>query len=660
MSSKAASDATPRPTKSCNPNKKVEAKRIIEERGWKFIGPEFDIKSGKWKYRYEDQFGEPDAHSLARLKDLSCTARVPYIGEKLCRLIMLEVLPSIPRKEWIYNQRHDWLPEPITGNAMELDIYCKGAAIACEHNGRHHLLPYERKKDKVKEDICAHRGIKLLKIEQPTKLDLVKYCDLFEAEFSRHKILYDQAKMAEIRKLDGGATKVNEFIRACYWEFTQQVIDYIRAQGGILLKVDGTDYRDGMAITKKSKLQIDTCCSHGGNITPEALQMLGDESWCKSCKLQENRAKNFSQFIDGLRNKSSYYASINISLEKVIRDSKGAISICCEECNTWTSKRTREFLETVEKDWCTTCNGRNNNSELSRSIKYKAQCEELGWEFKELCEEQIVARCKACGSSLQLTTRQLSDFETVGEICCPTARTGGADVVGNKYTIDDVRRLLLAIHPNGKLISDRLTEDQQFKGHCGCTGHSSFNFKFQALRKAVARNVVSELISKRLLNSGTPDDKSVSIVNLVTKTEGLVWDPSVNYAESAREFLLANSISSHMENELRNGEKTTLVSAADYKFLQMKNYGCVRCSPNAKRKGRSQEDFLERLREIDSRYADNRRKGTREVAFRIDPSDPNTFHISCGAADHEPFSRSRSNWNRIEERYCPKCKLQEP
>lgn len=72
--------------------------------------------------------------------------------------------------------RPDWLRNPTTGRNLELDHYYPTLKLAIEYNGKHHYKRHrkyhktkaafedQQARDKLKSELCAKAGIKLIVI----------------------------------------------------------------------------------------------------------------------------------------------------------------------------------------------------------------------------------------------------------------------------------------------------------------------------------------------------------------------------------------------------------------------------------------------------------------------------------------------------------------
>ena len=87
-------------------------------------------------------------------------------GEILCRKFFKYYFG----KKCFYNYRPNWLKNPKTGHNLEIDIYYPKEKLAIEFQGIHHCLKYQKEKDKIKEQVCKKRKVKLIKIFEPHQL----------------------------------------------------------------------------------------------------------------------------------------------------------------------------------------------------------------------------------------------------------------------------------------------------------------------------------------------------------------------------------------------------------------------------------------------------------------------------------------------------------
>lgn len=75
----------------------------------------------------------------------------------------------------IYNYRPEWLLNS-TGNSMELDVYLPALKVGFEFNGGFHLIiPEQKKRDKLKIEICDSLGVRLYVFSLQTLLMYVEH-----------------------------------------------------------------------------------------------------------------------------------------------------------------------------------------------------------------------------------------------------------------------------------------------------------------------------------------------------------------------------------------------------------------------------------------------------------------------------------------------------
>ncbi|KRP61597.1 hypothetical protein [Pseudomonas orientalis] len=618
-----------------------QARAIVLARGWKAIGPRFS--NLRWEYVYQDQWGIEHAHTLSRLRDLSCTSHIPHIGEKLCRLILRELFPS---HNWLYNRRYDWLKEASDGSALELDIYCPVLLLACEHNGRQHLTdPFVIARDKHKVKACQDRSagkVTLLVVEQPTYITVPTYCDLIGHALDTAGVGYDIGVLNKLKSLDGSSPYINAFIKQCYSEFTDEVLNYIKGLEGTLLKVNGHSWKQGGTLSKRSQLQIKLACGHP-DITPEAGAMLTAESWCKGCAITEHKRQKFQLRLAALEPRRADYSNIGVDLSNVQRTSDGRVNIVCTHCLHPLQHRSWTFLENLQAGWCSTCD---------RQAQREKRLNELGWRALTTGSDDSESFQCACTAVFNATHRQFWEFDNRSE-CCPVARTGStANDTPVKITLGRLGSLLRSIHPQGYLISTALTSDDHYICQCGIPGHLEFQFKQNSLTKVVARKVVDELKHHGLLESAAPKDITPAMTALVSDT-GLVWDEQGNYASNAYKFLTKWK-TPKLAELLQQKSGAALVDVSQYKCLHRRDYGCTACNPTGVRKKKSLSDYLQAIQTIDQAYNVGR-VSVREPTVRL-PDGGKLIEIQCGNADHPAFSRTLSNWGRIATGYCLGCK----
>lgn len=629
---------TPRTTKNMD-----QACAIVRARGWVPIGPRFTNR--RWEFEYQDQWGITHTHTLTRLRDLSCSSHILHIGEKLCRLILRDLFPG---NDWLYNRRYDWLKEASDGPALELDIYCPTLQLACEHNGRQHLTdPLVIARDKHKVKACQSRPqgkVILLVVDQPKYITVPAYCDLIGKALDAAGVSYDTARLGALKLLDGSSPTINAFIKQCYSEFTDEVLNYVHVLGGTLLKVNGLPWKQGGTLSKRSQLQIQLACGHT-DITPEAGAMLIAESWCKGCALAEHKRQKFQQRLAELELRRAEYLHIGVDLSNIQRTADGRVNIVCERCNQQLQHRSWEYLETLAAGWCACC---------ERQAQWTKRLSDLGWREQANSGSSGSFECLAsnCKALFSATNRQVWEFDSRNE-CCPIGRTGSAAYTTPvKITLTRLGSLLKAIHPQGYLSNTALTLDDHYDCQCGNPGHLSFRFKQNALTKVVARKVVDELKHHGLLEPAAPKDITPAMTALVSDS-GLVWDEKSNYASNALTFLQQWK-TPQLTALLAQGTGTVLVGVSQYQYLHRKDYGCTACNPTAVRKKKSLSDYLQAIQTIDLAYS-NGRSSIREPKVRL-PIDGKTIEIECGNATHPSFTRSLSNWSSIATRYCRQCK----
>lgn len=617
-------------------NNMHQAHTIVVARGWRPIGPRF--ANHRWEFVYADQWDIEHAHTLSKLRDLSCTSHILHIGEKLCRLILRDLFPG---NSWQYNRRYDWLKEAPDAPALELDIYCPALQLACEHNGRQHLSnPLLAARDRHKALVCGKKTVTLLVVNQPKYITVADYCDLISGALDAAGVSYDACRLKALKSLDGSSPTINAFIKHCYSQFTDEVLSYIGSLGGKLLEVNGQPWRTGGTLSKRSQLRIKLACGHD-EITPEAGAMLIAESWCKNCALADHKRQKFQLRVAQLGLRRAYYRSIGVDLNNVLRTPDGRVNIGCERCGHQLQHRSWAFLESMAAGWCSVCERHAQNTQRLSELGWRA----LGNSGFYQCE------ARGCNAQFNATHRQVLDFDNRNE-CCPRGRTGSATHTPVKVTLGGLGLLLRAIHPQGYLIDSALTADDYHNCQCGNPGHLSFRCKQNSLTKRVARKVVDELKHHQLLLPATPNDITPA-VNALLSDSGLVWDVQNNYANNALRFLRQWQTPT-LDVLLQQGSGTVLVAASEFQHLHRNDYGCTACSPIAVRKKKSLSDYLQAIQIIDLTYSPGR-SSLREPSVRLADSGK-TIEIECGDATHSKFTRTLSNWNRIASRYCPACK----
>jgi hypothetical protein len=100
------------------------------------------------------------------LRELSGMSSINFLdsGEPLSPENLIDLIFWYYSKSEVKrNYRPNWLKNPKTGRNLELDFYLEKKKIAVEVQGFHHKTIYQEEKDKIKEDICKERGIRLIK-----------------------------------------------------------------------------------------------------------------------------------------------------------------------------------------------------------------------------------------------------------------------------------------------------------------------------------------------------------------------------------------------------------------------------------------------------------------------------------------------------------------
>ena len=105
--------------------------------------------------------------------------KVTFVGQERTRLIFetqfKQSFPSI---------RPDWLKSEKSGRNLELDGFCEELKIAFEYQGRQHFsndtqfggdYAFQSVRDKLKAQLCAEHGIKLVTITQPRNYSADKF-----------------------------------------------------------------------------------------------------------------------------------------------------------------------------------------------------------------------------------------------------------------------------------------------------------------------------------------------------------------------------------------------------------------------------------------------------------------------------------------------------
>lgn len=95
-------------------------------------------------------------------------------GERECIKVFRELYGS---DVIVQTRKCDWLINPMTGRALELDVFSPGAMVACEYDGAQHRkvvprfhphgvksLEYQQWKDRYKDAACKHRGVHLIRV----------------------------------------------------------------------------------------------------------------------------------------------------------------------------------------------------------------------------------------------------------------------------------------------------------------------------------------------------------------------------------------------------------------------------------------------------------------------------------------------------------------
>lgn len=95
-------------------------------------------------------------------------------GERECIKVFRELYGS---EVVVQTRKCKWLVNPMTGKALELDVFAPRAMVACEYDGAQHRkvvprfhpygqksLEYQQWKDAYKDAACKHRGVHLIRV----------------------------------------------------------------------------------------------------------------------------------------------------------------------------------------------------------------------------------------------------------------------------------------------------------------------------------------------------------------------------------------------------------------------------------------------------------------------------------------------------------------
>jgi hypothetical protein len=174
---------------------------------YEFVGVK-PLQTPELKFIEDDSITETNTYPVQRMNQQSVPSNIPKIskGED----IVGEVFQDIMQKEIKRNIRPDFLRNPETGKALELDCYDEEYKIAVEYNGiQHYKYPsafhkseqqfYDQLyRDRLKKKLCEEEGVYLIPI--PYWVDMCisdpnnpesLICSKFVPRNIRYQRLYD-------------------------------------------------------------------------------------------------------------------------------------------------------------------------------------------------------------------------------------------------------------------------------------------------------------------------------------------------------------------------------------------------------------------------------------------------------------------------------------
>lgn len=159
-------------------NKKVTVEKVKElclKRNIIFLSKEVTRKDDKHKFKCKKckKSWEAALRNVIGPVASGCPNCQQGRGEKVVR----EIFEDITQQKFL-KIRPDWLINPETGKRLELDGYCSSLNIAFEYQGEQHYrevkgfqvdkqkLKEQKKRDRLKKELCQKKGIKLIEVPQ--------------------------------------------------------------------------------------------------------------------------------------------------------------------------------------------------------------------------------------------------------------------------------------------------------------------------------------------------------------------------------------------------------------------------------------------------------------------------------------------------------------
>ena len=105
-------------------------------------------------------------------------------GERECVKVFRELYGS---EVVVQTRKCKWLVNPMTGRALELDVFAPEAMVACEYDGAQHRkvvprfhpygqksLEYQQWKDAYKDAACKHKGVHLIRVPDTVPVSKIR------------------------------------------------------------------------------------------------------------------------------------------------------------------------------------------------------------------------------------------------------------------------------------------------------------------------------------------------------------------------------------------------------------------------------------------------------------------------------------------------------
>ena len=163
---------------------------------WIYIKVSGDVTSSRTRSRTQERTDRRSPRVVTHTATRQVTTRMPVItsvtrdearehdmvqphksqsaGERECAKVFRELYGD---DVVVQTRRCKWLINPLTGRALELDVFAPNAMVACEYDGIQHrkIVPrfhplgqksfeYQQWKDAYKDAACVHQGVHLIRV----------------------------------------------------------------------------------------------------------------------------------------------------------------------------------------------------------------------------------------------------------------------------------------------------------------------------------------------------------------------------------------------------------------------------------------------------------------------------------------------------------------